>query len=168
MVAKLPELFTSRTFTFANWPKLSAAVQFWVVQILAPLAGVAIATLIRYWFQPYLGPLFPFFSYFLVVIVCALYWGVLPGAIALFAGYLAGTYFFVAPTISLLPEKITDLFGTAFYFLNGAATVILAEKQRTARLEAKEQAAWSEASEQKLQESLHEIEILNGRVQRAM
>src|SRR5258708_2640600 len=165
MRSRLP---TSRTNPTMNWSKVNAAVQSRTVQILAPLAGVAIATIIRFWFHPYVGQLFPFFSYFLVVILCALYGGAVPGAIALFAGYLAGRYYFVMPTGSFLPESTDDLFGTAFYFMNGSVMIILAERQRTARMEAKEQAARSEASERLLQESIQEVEILNQRLQRAM
>src|SRR5437867_10471635 len=153
MAVRRSGLPLAHTNSISNWSNVSAAFQTRSVQVLAPLAGVLIATLIRFWFHPYLGPLFPFFSYFLVVILCALYGGVLPGAIALFAGYLAGSYFFVIPTGYLLPQSITDLFGTAFYFVNGSLMVILAERQRTARMEARDHAARSEASERALQES---------------
>ena len=138
------------------------------VQILAPLGGVIFATLVRHSLQPYIGPLFPFFSYFLVIIVCALYGGAIPGSIALFGGYLAGSYFFVSPETSIFPRTTMEWFGAAFYFVNGAVTVILAERQRLARLEARDHAARSEASERALQASIQEIEILNRRLQRAM
>src|SRR5258708_31048914 len=168
MIEMRSELPKAHTDSISNWSSVSAFFQSRSVQILAPLAGVAIATIIRFWFHPYVGQLFPFFSYFLVVILCALYGGAVPGAIALFSGYLAGTYYFVMPTGAFLPESPNDLFGTAFYFINGSVMIILAERQRTARIQAKEQAARSEASEHALQESIQEVEILNQRLQRAM
>src|SRR5258708_9464134 len=105
MLEMRSELPKAQTDSLLSWSSISAAFQSRAVQILAPLAGVAIATLIRFWFLPYVGQLFPFFSYFLVVIVCALYGGIIPGIIALFAGYVAGRYYFVMPTGSFLPQS---------------------------------------------------------------
>lgn len=93
---------------------------------LIALLGTAVATAFCYGFWDTIGGKVPFLPYFIVVTICALYGGYIPGFFATFLGGLAGYYIFVPPPYGF-STHLADLVALATFLSVCIITSILCE-----------------------------------------
>lgn len=123
--------FPSRSRWTERYPlaKLSFAAD-----LLAALAAIAIATLVRLVIEGQLPPGFPFLTYFPVVLLVAFTLGLRAGVLAALLGGLASWYWFLTPgsNFSLTHNSAIAL---AFYaFITGTEIALVHWMQRSNRL----------------------------------
>src|SRR5437016_1136545 len=108
--------------------------------VRSPATGYALAIVtdvlayyIRAWLSPTVGPMFPFFTFFIATLITAGYGGLGPGLFSAFLGYCIGAYFFLGKAGSIFPESPMEWIG-AFSNIGVSVTVIvLLEANRRAR-----------------------------------
>lgn len=93
---------------------------------LIALLGTAAATAFCYGFWDTVGGKVPFLPYLVVVTVCALYGGYIPGFLATFLGGLVGYYIFVPPPYGF-STHLADLVALATFLTVCIITSILCE-----------------------------------------
>jgi PAS domain S-box-containing protein len=96
--------------------------------------AVAVALLVRLALDRALGDRQPFPTFYLAVAITAWYGGLRPATLALFLGYLAADWYFIAPrgTLGLLHPGIDHVVGGALYLIVGSTVAVLAESLRRA------------------------------------
>src|SRR5262245_13169691 len=90
------------------------------------LLAVALATLLRVLLSATFGSRLPFTTYFIAVIVVAIYCGLRPALVVMFLGAVIGTYLFVLPFHSLNFSDgawVLQLF--AFCVLSGGTSILV-------------------------------------------
>ena len=110
-----------------------------VQPLLLALAVTAIATLVRFALDPVLGPLAPFVTYFLAVVLLAWTKGALPGSWAVIFSAVAGDFLFVRPRFAFgLGDREAILQTFLFIVVSGSIVafshVRLRQSQRIERL----------------------------------
>jgi two-component system CheB/CheR fusion protein len=90
------------------------------------VAGVLVlATLLRWLLDPSLGDRRPYLTYQFALMYVAWCHGVVPSAVMMFFGLLAGTYFFIPPRHSLLILDLHYWATSGETLLNGATIILL-------------------------------------------
>jgi two-component sensor histidine kinase len=143
--------------------------------ILVPVACVVVATIVRHALQPLVGQQFPYFSYYIAVVVSAWYGGWLSGALAFIFGYLTASYLFVSPPGSMIPSGTGAWMSSLFVTITSTITIVLFEQhrrlhdellRRTVRTQEALQAEQAAHEAHRLHAA--EIEQLNNKLQLAM
>jgi PAS domain S-box-containing protein len=95
-------------------------------------AAILAATAVRWALDPFLGPLVPYVTY--VVAIVLISWRTsTPVALAsVLASWIAASSLFVAPTFSILPGTPAGWVGSAAFFTVGFAIVFIADRMRRA------------------------------------
>jgi PAS domain S-box-containing protein len=97
------------------------------------IAGVALATLLRFPFEPFLQGRAPYGLYFPVLLVITWFCGVGPTVLAALLSLLAAWYFFVPPAFSFVIDDAGDRASLLLFALTAAANTWLAHKAEAAR-----------------------------------
>jgi PAS domain S-box-containing protein len=118
------------------------------------IGGVAMATLARHLLDPWLGKHNPFAFYFIAIMIAAWFGGMIPGAITLLLGALAGSYFFVEPRGTLFVHTFSDVLAVAMYCIVGGTVLAFSEVHRTALRRSQETAERLRLHEQELEREI--------------
>src|SRR5262245_34861842 len=94
---------------------------------------VAVAVLLRFLVDRYLGDHLPFITFFVAVIVASWYGGLRPGLLATVLGLPLALYFFVPPRHSFLATSGPHLLGLAGYLVVSLAICAFNEAMRVAQ-----------------------------------
>jgi anti-sigma regulatory factor (Ser/Thr protein kinase) len=95
--------------------------------------ATGLVLLVRLALNSVLGERAPLLAFTLPVMLAAWYGGLGPGLFATLLGALAGTYFFVAPALSLVPADTEDIASTVLFALVGLLIATLGGAERRAR-----------------------------------
>ena len=95
--------------------------------------AVAVAGLLRWWFDPLLGDHLPFVTFFVSVAAMAWLGGLRPALLASGLGFLVALYFFVPPRNSFALPSGPHLFGLAMYFMVCLAFALFGEAMHATR-----------------------------------
>ena len=135
--------------------------------------AVAVAGLLRWLFDPFLGDHLPFVTFFVSVAAMAWLGGLRPALLATGLGFLVTMYCFVPPRNSFALPSGPHLFGLAMYFMVCVAFAVFGEamhvtRRRTERERVKglaEQARFRLAADA-VNGVIYEYEITTGHVER--
>jgi signal transduction histidine kinase len=106
-----------------------------LVRYLIALVAVTLATLARYYLQPFVGSHHPFSTYFVAVVLAAWCGGLWPGIVTVVLGEILGTWLFVrAGPLLLDPQNLACMI---LYACVGVTVAVLSESLQLARSEAK-------------------------------
>jgi PAS domain S-box-containing protein len=98
------------------------------------LLSVAVATLLRFFFWPVLGPELPLVFHWPAVILSTWYGGLWPGVLATALSTLVGCYFFLEPRYTFTADNPAHLAGAILFTLEGCGLSFLWEMfQRAVR-----------------------------------
>nr|WP_280740552.1 histidine kinase dimerization/phosphoacceptor domain -containing protein [Sphingomonas kaistensis] len=102
--------------------------------MVAALAGIAIATLVRLTIDDQLPPGFPFLTYFPVVLLVAFTLGLRAGVFAALFGGLASWYWFLTPGSNFSLTHNSAIALTFYAFITGTEIALVHWMQRSNRL----------------------------------
>jgi PAS domain S-box-containing protein len=109
---------------------------FRLKRLCIPILVVGIALAGRWLLEPVLHNRLPYGFFLVGVVVTALLADFWEAIVALFLGFLAGSYFFTNPRWSFVVSDADAQLGAAVYFITGLAIVWLAKSKEAARLRA--------------------------------
>ena len=96
------------------------------------VAAILAATGARWALNPLLGFHLPYVTYFVAIVYIAWRTSTPVALAAVLASWAVGTYLFVAPTFTLLPNNVASWVGTAAFFTVGISIAFMADRMRRA------------------------------------
>src|SRR5262249_16838101 len=108
----------------SGMPQQSKASGSFGKSLVIAVVATAAATVVRAAFDPFLGPLAAFVTYFLAVVAVAWEEGWQAGLLATAFGAVAGDYFFLAPRFELGVQTRDALFQTILFVLVSGSIVV--------------------------------------------
>jgi PAS domain S-box-containing protein len=120
------------------------------------VGGVALMVLFRWALDRKLGDDHPYAFFYVAIMFAAWFGGLVPGALTLLLGAVAGTFFFIHPRHSFLLHSFSDVVSFAIYVMVGTAAVAFSEIHRTARRRAEHIAEQLRLHEQELEREIAE------------
>ncbi|MGO9264719.1 MAG: ATP-binding protein [Candidatus Binataceae bacterium] len=97
------------------------------------IVATALATMVRYWLDPFLEDSLPFTTYYPAVMFVAWYAGWAPALLPMVSGGLLAAYLFTEPRGSILIYNLEHQVGIVLYCVVGIVVIILTESLRRGR-----------------------------------
>jgi PAS domain S-box-containing protein len=123
-------------------------------------AFTALAVLLRWLLDPWLGDSRPFSTLFGAVALAVWIGGYRPALLAVILGFLACAYLFVEPRGKLLPLDARNLIGLVLSLFSCAAIIVFGEALRTGRGQLKDERAKGQESEAAHQAAMQQLQIV--------
>ena len=137
------------------------------------LVAVAIAGLLRWLCDPFLGDHLPFVTFFVGVAAAAWLGGLRPALLATGLGFVVAWYFFVPPRHSFTLPSGPHFFGLAMYFMVCLALAAFGEAMHVARRHTEQERAKALAERERFRLAaeavngiIYEFDITTGHVER--